>query len=111
MINLICVGLGAGIGAYLRYLTSKYITSQYYLGTLLVNLIGSFCLGYFATLNLQTNLYALLGIGFCGGLTTFSTYNNELFQLFNHKRYRYFVTYFIGTYGLSFTALCLGLFI
>ena len=57
--------------------------------TFSVNIVGAFLLGYFATrlqerLPLSAYRRPLLGTGFCGALTTFSTYQLELLQLVHH---------------------------
>jgi CrcB protein len=44
------------------------------LGTIAVNLTGSFLLGWFSGLGLAGATFALLGTGFCGALTTYSTF-------------------------------------
>jgi fluoride exporter len=60
--------------------------------TLVVNIAGAFALGYFATrlqerLPLSAYRRPLLGTGFCGALTTFSTVQIELLELLDHHRY------------------------
>jgi CrcB protein len=57
-------------------------------GTFLVNIIGAFLLGYLTTrlqerLPLSAYRRPLLGTGFCGGLTTFSTMQVELLSMFD----------------------------
>jgi CrcB protein len=59
--------------------------------TLLVNVVGAFLLGYFVTrlqerLPLSAYRRPLLGTGFCGGLTTFSTMQIELLQMLDAGR-------------------------
>ena len=68
------VALGASLGSCLRYLAGHYLDHVFPRGTLLVNLVGSFLLGVLAGLALDGNAMALLGTGFCGGLTTFSAF-------------------------------------
>ena len=88
--GLLAVALGGAGGAVLRHLLSHgthvLFPSLLPAGTLLVNAVGSFLLAYLA----QAILYAhppahplrlLLTIGFCGSLTTFSTYSLETFGL------------------------------
>jgi CrcB protein len=69
------VALGAAIGAPLRYLTDRALGSPW--GTLTVNVIGSFILGLVLGAPLTPSLKALLGTGFCGALTTYSTFSWE----------------------------------
>jgi CrcB protein len=66
------VALGAGIGAPLRFLAGHYLDGRYPLGTLLVNVGGSFLLGLFSAMSLSGHEAALLGTGFCGAFTTYS---------------------------------------
>jgi CrcB protein len=84
--------LGGALGCYLRYTISKWFDEQPWgqilpVGTLAVNVIGCFLLGVTAVLVLEylppahQNWYLLLGTGFCGGLTTFSTFSWETYKL------------------------------
>jgi fluoride exporter len=80
--------LGGAIGAPLRYLSDLIVQSRhdsgFPLGTLLVNVVGSLVLGLTAGLVSQTAspwVFALVGTGFCGALTTFSTFTYETVRL------------------------------
>ena len=73
---LLVVG-GAVVGAPARLLVSRAVTGPR--GTLLVNVLGSLLIGLFA--GLATSPYALLGIGFCGAFTTYSTFAVETVSL------------------------------
>ena len=66
------VALGAGVGAPLRFLAGHYLDGRYPLGTLAVNIAGSFLLGLFSGMSLSGHQAALLGTGFCGAFTTYS---------------------------------------
>jgi fluoride exporter len=69
------VGLGALLGAPLRYLLGSRLDSPGFpTGTLVVNVAGSFLLGLFSGLALGGHATALLGTGFCGGFTTYSSF-------------------------------------
>lgn len=96
MINLFIVFIGAGIGGSMRYLISDYAAknlSVYFpFGTLIVNLIGSLILGFMifgfdekGLINDKVKLF--IGIGFCGGLTTFSTFSYETFYLLKDTQF------------------------
>ncbi|WP_109507731.1 fluoride efflux transporter FluC [Nocardioides speluncae] len=68
------VAVGAAAGAVLRYLAGHYLDGTWHRGTLLVNVAGSFLLGVFSGWALSGAWLALLGTGFCGGLTTYSAF-------------------------------------
>ena len=80
---------GGASGAPTRYLADRWIQSRHRarfpFGTLAVNLAGCFVLGLLAGGvahgGWSTHTYALLGTGFCGGLTTFSTFTVEIADL------------------------------
>jgi CrcB protein len=68
------VALGAAAGAPLRYLIGHALDRAFPTGLLLVNTVGSGLFGLFAALSLGDAGWALLGTGFCGGFTSFSTF-------------------------------------
>jgi CrcB protein len=73
-VTVLLVALGAAIGAPVRYLAGHLLDGRLHLGTIAVNLAGSFLLGLFSGLALTGSAIALLGTGFCGGLTTYSAF-------------------------------------
>ena len=70
------VALGAAVGTSLRYLFTVRLDPGDRLprGTLLVNLVGSALLGALLGAAADGRTAALLGVGFCGGLTTYSAF-------------------------------------
>jgi CrcB protein len=90
------VAVGALVGAPTRYVTDVVVTrrtgGRFPYGTLAVNVAGSFVLGLVVGLGLHpglsANLTALLGTGFCGALTTYSTFSQESVALLRDGRSR-----------------------
>lgn len=95
------LALGGGIGAILRYLVSlysiKHLAWGFPMGTLLVNLIGSFLIGFaFVFLGreqIALNLRVFLFIGIFGSFTTFSTYMFESYEFFKMGDIKMALTY------------------
>lgn len=72
--DLVLVALGAAVGAPMRYLLARRWDARLPWGTIGVNVVGSFLLGWCSALGLAGSWLALLGTGFCGGLTTYSAF-------------------------------------
>src|SRR3989337_1114710 len=95
LINILLVGAGGCLGSMARYLTvisiDRKVNSVLPYGTLSVNLLGSFTLGFLMALVLKkTGAHheewkLFLGTGFCGGFTTFSAFAAENINLFEQK--------------------------
>ena len=93
--SFLAVGLGAAIGAWLRWGMGLWLNglhSKVALGTLAVNLVGGYliglALGFFTDyphLSPQWRLFAVTG--FLGGLTTFSTFSGEAMALLQRGDY------------------------
>ena len=87
------VVLGGLVGAPARYLTDLVVqsrhSSQLPWGTLTVNVVGSLVLGVAAGLSAAGHVplwvLTLVGTGFCGALTTFSTFSFETFRLLDER--------------------------
>jgi CrcB protein len=83
--TLLLIALGAAIGAPLRYLTDRAVQSRhdsvFPWGTLTVNVAGSLILGLLTGLPASAAVTAVLGTGFCGALTTYSTFSYETLRL------------------------------
>jgi CrcB protein len=87
--SIVAISLGASLGALLRWFFSirlNHVLPSLPMGTLASNLVGGYvvglCVAYFASrpdLSPEMRLFAITG--FCGGLTTFSTFSAEVVEL------------------------------
>jgi CrcB protein len=84
-VTVVLIALGAAVGAPLRYLVDRAVQSRhgsvFPWGTFTVNVAGSALLGFLAALPAHHGLMALAGTGFCGALTTYSTFGYETLRL------------------------------
>ncbi|HEY6535254.1 MAG TPA: fluoride efflux transporter CrcB [Candidatus Nitrosocosmicus sp.] len=91
-IEFILLILGAMLGAYARYKITSFPAVFGIIGSnvIIVNIIGSFILGVFSNLSVSLNLdpkYSfLIAIGFCGTLTTMSSFALESVTMFDNKQ-------------------------
>lgn len=100
------VGVGGAFGSILRYGVGRLVAlnlpgANSLLGTASVNVLGSFVLGslmaFFGGSNRAHPGILLLGVGVCGGFTTFSTLAMELVDLMHGKQYWGAVGYGLGS--------------
>jgi len=102
------LALACGLGALVRYFFSRYNQGSVLpLGTLTANLLGCFLIGLFYNHVESKEVYLILATGFCGGLTTFSTLNDELQKLLSDKKV--FYSYFLLNYLGGLLAIFLGI--
>ncbi|MFI9451433.1 fluoride efflux transporter CrcB [Amycolatopsis sp. NPDC052450] len=91
--TVLFVALGGGFGAIVRFLTDLRLRAwrgtAFPWGTLAVNITGSLILGVLTGWALHggqpDEIRSLVAVGFCGGLTTFSTFGYETLRLFTEK--------------------------
>jgi fluoride exporter len=111
------VAVGTGVGAITRYLTHHFVSTRlerdFPWATLLVNVVGSFILGFVVAVTARhaasETVRLIIGVGFCGGLTTFSTYSYESLDLLRRSRHGHAGLYAAVTIVAGLLAAALGL--
>ena len=113
------ISLAGGLGAVSRFMSDSLVRTalgrNFPWGTLVINIIGSFILGILAGSILygHTNpdVGLVIGTGFCGGFTTFSTASFEAARLIEEKRYLACVFQVFGQAALALLAAGAGLWL
>ncbi|KRE42523.1 fluoride efflux transporter FluC [Knoellia sp. Soil729] len=111
MTTLLLVAVGAAVGAPVRYAVTQLLRERgatTHLGTLVVNVLGSFVLGLLVAAAVGGNALALVGTGFCGALTTMSTLALELWDGIFELRIRHAVAQLVLHLVLGLGAAWLG---
>lgn len=120
LISFVYVFIGAGFGGSLRYFLSVFLADKisvvFPYGTLAANLLGSLIIGIFifsiADKELVTsNIRLLVAVGFCGGLTTFSSFSYETLNLFRDSQYLLGFLNIAFNLVLSFIGVLIGFLI
>ncbi|WP_411720283.1 fluoride efflux transporter CrcB [Mycetocola sp.] len=114
-IVFVAVALAGGTGAVARFLLDGFLQSRatsYPLGTLVINVSGSFLLGLVTGLALSalvpSPVFLILGSGFLGGYTTFSTASVESVRLIQARRYGVALVNSVGMLVLAVLASAAG---
>ena len=113
MSAVLLVAAGAAVGAPLRFLVDRWAREHSragtVLGTLVVNVAGSFVIGVVAGLPHRAGwLVPLVAVGFCGALTTFSTLAFELWIAAERREWRPWLANLSLSLGLGGLAVWLG---
>lgn len=114
----ILAGIGGIFGACARFGLGALVNrklksaSPFPAGTFVINVTGSFILGLLASWHLAgslgESLWLLLGVGFCGAYTTFSTFGTETITLIDTKRFKLAALYVIISVLLGLIFAWLG---
>ena len=106
---IVAVGCGGFLGAILRFeSSSRFNRNNLPYGTLLVNSIGSFLIGWIIGSDLTLEWTAFWSIGVAGALTTYSTLMKEIWTYFTEGQTRRAVVYTLLTFGLGIGLAFLG---
>ncbi len=117
MRTFLALATGATLGALLRYYVTLWAVarfgSTFPYGTLLVNLAGSLLLGFVLALSaarsdLSPTVRLFIATGFCGSLTTFSTFSYETLSLFERGNLAAAALNAFGSMGAGLAAVFLG---
>jgi len=112
-VTVLLVLLGGAVGAPLRYLTDRVVQSRhdsgFPWGTFTVNAVGSLILGVVLGQSGTGPLTALLGTGFCGALTTYSTFGYETVLLATRRAWLYATLNALGSVATGLGTAGLGL--
>src|ERR1035438_3152217 len=110
--------LGGGVGSLSRYLIGSAIVTRYgtrlpIVGTMTINVTGSFLIGLLMTLiterfGTNQNLRPLLAIGFLGGYTTFSSFEWEPDSVVREGGFGVGIFNVVGSVPLGCAGVCLG---
>jgi CrcB protein len=113
------IAVGSAVGGVFRYwcsgVAARLIGETFPWGTLIVNVVGSFIIGFVATLTAPDGRVFLastarLGImaGFCGGYTTFSSFSLQTLNLMNDGEWIYAGANVVASVVLCLAAVWLG---
>ena len=110
--KIILIGLFGMMGVYTRYFIGQLNKTSFFNSTLLVNILGCFIIGMcyksFHSSDSNRVILSAITIGFCGGLTTFSTFILDSFKYIESNQFTTLSLYLLGSVVLGMFALYIG---
>jgi len=117
--NYLWIFVGSALGGVARYwcsgVAARLIGETFPWGTLIVNVVGSFIIGFFATITgpdgrwlVSTTARQFVMVGFCGGYTTFSSFSIQTLNLMHDGEWLYVGLNITGSVVLCLLAVWLG---
>lgn len=118
--NFLWVALGGAIGSIGRYWLAAAVAAltgpRFPWGTLLVNIAGSFIIGWFGALTaasgplvVPANIRLFVMVGICGGFTTFSSFSLQTFELLQSGELVPAAGYVLGSVALCLLSVWFGI--
>jgi CrcB protein len=119
MQNYIWIAIGSALGGMARYwcsgVAARLIGESFPWGTLFINVLGSFVIGFFATLTgpdgrllVGTTARQFVMVGLCGGYTTFSSFSLQTLNLARDAQWTYAMLNIGGSVILCLLAVWIG---
>ena len=118
MLTYLWLGLGGAMGTMMRYWLNGLVSTWFVtfpMGTLVINVTGSFLIAFFGTLTaaderwlVSPNARLFFMTGICGGYTTFSSFSLQTLNLMQDGQWRYAALNILGSFVLCLLAAWLG---
>lgn len=105
--DVLWVALGGAVGAAARFTLGRHLDGRFNTGTLVANTVASLLLGLCVGWSVDGPAFALLGTGFCGGLSTYSSFAAQTRDLGPRRG----TPYVVLTVGLGLAAAATGVWL
>ena len=110
--ELVWVGLVGAFGSIARFKLGKMINEKmktlFPIGTFIINITGAILLGFISSMGVSEKVYLLLGDGFLGGYTTFSTFMYEGVNLIKENKKLNAIVYIVCSLILGIIGYIFG---
>jgi CrcB protein len=112
-LDCLTVAIGGAAGSVARFALREWLgkpTADFPWATFVANVVGSFVLGIVAVAcKERPQLVLLVGVGFCGGFTTFSTFSVETLQMIEANRWPAATLYVVGSVAAGLAGAFAGM--